>query len=87
VRAYLLRFQEADGSVATDVLYRKSDDAGLIDPDDRPLSPTEPFVMYGREWRIVDIEVTQDLVRMLCASTDFSALDVVQVPSSDSAAS
>jgi hypothetical protein len=85
VRTYLLRFQEPDGSVPTDVLYRKSDSAGLVDPDDRPLSTTEPFVMYGREWQVVDVHVTQRLIRILCVSTALSPSEAVHVPSADSA--
>jgi hypothetical protein len=66
MRRYQLQFQESDGSIGSEVLYFKGDDAGLVDPDGVPLSTTESFVMHGRTWQIADVHVTQDRIRILC---------------------
>jgi hypothetical protein len=87
MRTYLLRFQEDDGSVTTDVLYRKKDDAGLVGPDGTPLSTTESFAMTGREWRIVDVHVTETVIRILCVTAASSSEGMVRASSVDSAAS
>jgi hypothetical protein len=81
MRAYLLRLQEADGTVAADVLYRNDGERGLVDPDGVSLSTTEPFVRYGREWRITDVHVTENLVRVLCVTTEMSEQDAIRVRS------
>jgi hypothetical protein len=65
---YLLQFQDAAGRVATELLYSRDDHGGLVGPDGAPLSTSEPFLMHGRSWRMVDVHVTEELVRILCAA-------------------
>jgi hypothetical protein len=70
-----------------EVLYFRNNDAGLVDPNGVPLSTTEPFVMHGRAWRVVDVYVTEKLVRIMCAASVSSAQDLARTRPSGSAAS
>jgi hypothetical protein len=66
MRSYLLELRERDGSVISEVLYLRGDDAGLVAPDGATLSTTETFAMYGRSWWIVDVHVQRNRVHITC---------------------
>jgi hypothetical protein len=82
---YLLQFQDLDGHVVSELLYSRDDHGGLVDPDGTSLSTTEPFEMHGRAWRVVDVYVTEELVRILCAAALPSEQEEARVRSSGSA--
>jgi hypothetical protein len=65
----VLTFRNPDGQVYAEVLGRNDDFAELVDPDDGSVRHDGPFVMYGREWQIESVRVTEDLIRVTCVST------------------
>ena len=65
----VLTFRNPDGRVYAEVLGRDDDFAELVDPDDGSVRHDGPFVMYGREWQIESVRITEDLIRVTCVST------------------
>jgi hypothetical protein len=43
--------------------------ADLVDPEDGSVVHDGPSAMYGGEWRIERVTVTDDLIRVFCRST------------------
>jgi hypothetical protein len=76
MRGYLLQFREQNGAVTSEVLYFRENDAGLVDPNGRTRSPSESFSMNGRLWRMVDVHVTEDHIRIICIAEPASADEV-----------
>ena len=66
---YWLRFHEPDGQVRIEMLGSADDFADLVDPDDGSVRHAGPFVMHGGEWRIENVTVTEDMIRIECIST------------------
>lgn len=62
-------FRNPDGHVHTETLGRNDDFAELVDPDDGSVRHDGPFVMYGREWQIESVRVSEGLIRVTCVST------------------
>ena len=68
----VLTFRNPDGHVYAETLGRDDDFAELVDPDDGSVRHDGPFVMYGREWQIESVSVTDTLIRIMCVSTSKS---------------
>jgi hypothetical protein len=66
---YWLRFHEPDGQVRIEMLGSADDFAELVDPNDGSVLHSEPFAMHGGEWRIENVTVTEDMIRVECIST------------------
>ena len=66
---YWLRFHEPDGQVRIEMHGSADDFAELVDPNDGSVLHSEPFEMHGGEWRIENVTVTEDAIRIECIST------------------
>jgi hypothetical protein len=66
---YWLRFQEPDGQVRIEMLGSADHFADLVDPNDGSVLHSEPFALHGGEWRIENVTVTEDAIRIECIST------------------
>ena len=68
-RKYWLTFREPDGQVRVEILGSADDFAELVDPIDGSVLHSEPFALHGGEWRIENVTVTEDAIRIECIST------------------
>ena len=68
-RKYWLTFHEPDGQVRIEMLGSADDFAELVDRNDGSVLHSEPFALHGGEWRIENVTVTEDMIRVECIST------------------
>ena len=70
---YLLELREADGHVASELLYFYDDGAGPVDPDGLPLSDGRTIALYGRRWRVEAAVRDENFVRITCVAVPAGA--------------
>jgi tartrate dehydratase beta subunit/fumarate hydratase class I family protein len=63
---FLLTCRDSPEHVSFEILGSGTEFSELIDPDDGSIFHAGPFVMHGREWRIDEVSVTEELVRIEC---------------------
>ena len=55
--------------------------AELVDPTDGSILHDGPFVMHGSEWQIESVQITGDLIRVMCGSTSDIAAEAQRTAS------